>query len=364
MKAAVCNEYGKPLDIEELTLEPPRDNEVRVRISACAICHSDIHSIKGEHAIGKLPALPGHEAAGYVEEIGKDVTYVKPGDRVVCSLIRAGCGHCYYCIMGKPQFCENWQFEFLRPGPFLNAKGERLTLFSGGLAGFAEATNVYEDAVVKLPDEIPMDRACLLACGVISGFGSVLNAAKVQPFRSVMVVGTGGVGLNAIQGAAFVGAHPIIAADILDSKLETAKAFGATHAINMKTEKDPMARIKEITHGRGVDYAFMTVAGLEPKRQAFNMLSRIGMEILIGHGTEEFMSQWNAVEFVGGRMMTGSAMGAARLRVDIPNLIDLYLHGRLKLDELISNRYPFEQINEAIADAEKGLALRNVLMFE
>ena len=363
MKAAVCNEYGKPLDIEEVTLEPPKDNEVRVRVAAAAICHSDIHSIKGEHARGKLPGLPGHEVAGFVEETGREVTYVQSGDPVVCSLVRAGCGHCHYCIIGLPNFCENWQYEFLRPGPYLNKNGERLTLFSGGYAGFAEYTNVYEDALVKIPDNMPLDRASLLACGVISGFCSVVNAAKVRPFSSVMVVGTGGVGLNAIQGAAFVGAHPIIAADILDSKLETARVFGATHVINMKTEKDPLAAVKAMTHGRGVDYAFMTVAGIGPKRQAFSMLSRVGMQVLIGHGTDEFLNDWNAVEFVSGKMMTGSAMGACRIREDIPNLIELYQCGRLKLDELISNRYSFDRINEALEDSAKGIALRNVIIF-
>jgi Zn-dependent alcohol dehydrogenase len=363
MKAAVCNAYGKPLDIEEVTLEPPKDNEVKVRVVATAICHSDIHSIKGEHAKGELPGLPGHEVAGYVEAIGKDVTYVQPGDPVVCCLVRSGCGHCHYCIIGLPHFCENWHFEFLRPGPYLNHQGRRMTLFSGGFAGFAEYTNVYEDALVKIPADMPMDRACLLACGVISGFGAVVNAVKVQPFSSVMVVGTGGVGLNAIQGAAFVGAHPIIAADIRDDKLETARAFGATHTINMKTEQDPMAAAKAMTHGRGVDYAFMTVAGIGPKRQAFSMLSRVGVEVLIGHGTDEFLSDFNAVEFVGGKIMTGCAMGASRIRVDIPRLIELYQAGRLKLDELITRRYSFDQINEAISDAEEGKALRNVIIF-
>ena len=363
MKAAVCNAYGKPLDIEEVTLEPPKKNEVRVKVVATAICHSDIHSIKGEHQLAKLPALPGHEVAGVVEYVGNEVTYVEPGDPVVCCLVRSGCGHCYYCIMGKPNLCENWQYEFSRPGPYLNQRGERMSMFSGSFAGFAEYTNVYEDALVKIPDDMPMDRACLLACGVISGFGAVVNGAQVRPFSSVMVVGTGGVGLNAIQGGAFVGAHPIIAADILDSKLEAARAFGATHTINLKREKDPLLAVLKMTHGRGVDYAFMTVAGIESKRQAFSMLSRNGMSVLIGHGMKEFLSDFNVIEFVGGKIMTGCAMGASRIRVDIPNLIELYQAGRLKLDELVSEKYSLDQINEAIASAETGEVLRNVILF-
>jgi Zn-dependent alcohol dehydrogenase len=208
-----------------------------------------------------------------------------------------------------------------------------------------------------------MDRAALLGCGVISGFGAVVNGAKVKPFSSVVVMGTGGVGLNAIQGAAFVGAHPIIAADVMDNKLEAARSFGATHTINIKKEHDPIAEVRRITYGRGADYVFITVAGIQPKRQGFLMLARNGMEIFIGHGINEYLSEFDAVEFVGGRMITGCAMGASRIRVDIPRLIELYQVGRLKLDELISKKYRLEQINEAIEDAEKGESLRNVIQF-
>ena len=363
MKAAICYDFGKPLVIEEVTLEPPEKGEVKVRIAATAICHSDIHSIKGEHGACKLPALPGHEVAGYVEEVGENVKYVQPGDPVVCCLVRAGCGQCYYCITGLPNFCENWNFEFQRPGPYLNKNGERLILFAGLYAGFVEYTVVPEDALVKIPKDMPMDRAALLACGVISGFGAVVNGVKVKPFDSVVVMGTGGVGLNAVQGAAFVGAHPIIAVDVLDSKLEVARAFGATHTINVTKASDPIEAVKKITYGRGSDYAFITVAGIEPKRQGFLMLAKNGIEVIIGHGMNEFLSSFDAVEFVGGRSITGCAMGASRIRIDIPRLIELYQVGRLKLDELITGRYPLERINEAIESTVRGEALRNVIIF-
>lgn len=363
MKAAICYEYGKPLVIEDVKMGAPRKGEVKVRISVAAICHSDIHSIKGEHGRGRLPALGGHEVSGYVEELGEGVTYVQPGDPVVCCLVRAGCGHCYYCINGLPNYCENWHFEFQRPGPYWTQKGEQLTLFAGLYAGFVEYTIVPEDGLVKIPKEMPMDKAALLGCGVISGFGAVVNKAKVKPFCSVIVMGTGGVGLNAIQGAAFVGAHPIIAIDVLDSKLETALSFGATHGINIEKERDPIGAVKKMTHGRGADYLFITVAGIQPKRQGFLMLAPNGMEVFIGHGMNEYLSEFDAVEFVGGRMITGSAMGASRIRLDIPRLIELYQVGRLKLDELITRRYRLEQINEAIEDAERGEALRNIIEF-
>lgn len=363
MKAAVCYEYGKPLIIEDVEMDSLKRGEVVVRIAAAAICHSDIHSVKGEHARGRLPALVGHEVAGHVEEVGEGVTYVKSGDAVVCCIMRAGCGQCHYCIMGLPNFCERWHFEFQRLGPFRTKKGEQLALFAGLYAGFAEKTIIPEDGLVKIPRDIPLDRAALLGCGVISGFGAVINASKVRPFESVAVMGSGGVGLNSIQGAAFVGAHPIVALDVVDSKLDTAKFFGATHVVNMKKDNDPIATVKKITHGRGVDHLFITVAGIAPKRQGWFMLSPIGKELFIGHGTGEMLSEWDAVEFVGGRMITGSAMGASRIRVDIPNIIELYKAGRFKLDELISKRYPFDQINEAMADAEKGDSLRNVIIF-
>jgi Zn-dependent alcohol dehydrogenase len=363
MKAAICYEFGKPLAIEEVTMNPPGKGEVKVRIAATAICHSDIHSIRGEHGAAQLPALPGHEVAGHVEEVGDDVTYVQPGDSVVCCLVRAGCGQCYYCITGLPNFCENRKMEFQRPGPYFNKRGERLTLFAGLFAGFAEYTIAPEDALVKIPKEMPMDRAALLACGVISGFGAVVNGAKVKPFSSVVVMGTGGVGLNALQGAAFVGAHPIIAMDVLDSKLKAARVLGATHTLNLKKESNPVDAVKRITYGRGADYVFVTVAGIAPKRQGFLTLARNGMAIFIGHGMNEYLSDFDAVEFVGGKMLTGCAMGATRIRIDIPRLIELYQVGRIKLDELITGRYSLEQINEAIASVEKGEALRNVILF-
>jgi Zn-dependent alcohol dehydrogenase len=266
-------------------------------------------------------------------------------------------------MTGFPNFCENRKMEFQRPGPYFNKEGKRLTLFGGLFAGFVEYTVVPEDALVKIPKEMPMDRAALLACGVISGFGAVVNGVKVKPFSSVVVMGTGGVGLNAIQGALFVGAHPIIAVDILDYKLEASRTFGATHTINIKKESDPIGEVKKITYGRGADYVFVTVAGIGPKRQGFSMLARNGMTIFIGHGMNEYLSSFDAVEFVGGKMVTGCAMGASRIRIDIPRFVELYQVGRLKLDELISRRYPLEQINEAIKSVEKGEALRNVIMF-
>jgi S-(hydroxymethyl)glutathione dehydrogenase/alcohol dehydrogenase len=372
MKAAICYEYGKPLVIEEVTLEPPGKGEVTIRIAATAVCHSDVHCIKGEHGPCPLPALAGHETAGYVEEVGEGVTYVKPGDLVVYTVVPVGCGHCYYCTMGFPDQCENnkvahWASgnpaTFQYPGKVVNKHGQRLSLFYGTMGTFAEYATGLEINLVKIPQDMPVDRASLLSCGVISGFGAVVNRAKVEPNRSVLVMGAGGVGLNAIQGAVFCGAYPIIAIDIDDSKLEMAKKFGATYTINAKKESDPTKKVREFTYGRGADYVIIAAAGIDILRQGFLMSAQAGMTVVVGHGFGEQLSDWMPIEFCMGRTLTGSAMGAERSRFDIPRLIELYKSKRLKLDELVSGHYSFDQINEAIASHEKGGVIRNVIMF-
>ncbi|MGD0779916.1 MAG: alcohol dehydrogenase catalytic domain-containing protein [Dehalococcoidales bacterium] len=363
MKAAIIYEIGKPLVIEEVTLDPPGRGEVKIRLAATAICHSDIHAMKGEHGDIKLPAIAGHEICGYVEEVGEGVTYVKPGDTVIGSIIPEGCGQCYYCRIGLSSQCTTNRLYLYAPGKYVNKKGQRITQYAGAVAGFAEYATIPEVNLVKVPTDLPVDRACLLACGVISGFGAILYRAKVTANSSVAVVGCGGVGLNAIQGAHFVGAYPIIAVDVRDSKLTTAKVFGATHTVNAKVEKDPIKKVHELTYGRGADYVIVAVAGIEILRMGFMMSARDGTTVIIGHGHGEQLSAFTPLDFMAGKKLTGSAMGAVRLRIDIARLIELYKIGRLKLDELISGHYSFEKINEALASSEKGEAIRNVIMF-
>jgi S-(hydroxymethyl)glutathione dehydrogenase / alcohol dehydrogenase len=363
VKAAISYEYGKPLVMEDVELDPTGKKDVRIRIAATAICHSDIHCMRGEHGIHPLPAIGGHEVCGYVDEAGDEVTYVKPGDLVVATIIPEGCGHCYYCKLGVPGHCLTNPIALFVPGRYVNKEGKRITQFEGAVAGFARYTLVPEVNVVKMPADIPVDRAALIACGVISGFGAILYRAKVQPNSSVLVMGTGGVGLNAIQGAAYVGAYPIIAVDVLDSKLETARYFGATHTINVKQESDPLKKAYELTYGRGADYVIIAVAGIDILRLGWTMSSRMGTTVIIGHGWGEKMSAFTPVEFCSGRTLTGSAMGAVRPRIDIPRIVELYRAKRLKLDDLVSGHFAFEQINEAMASMEKGNVIRNVLMF-
>lgn len=363
MKAAICYEFRKPLVIEEVTLDPVGENDVKVKMAATAICHSDIHAINGEHGNLPLPAIPGHETAGYVEEVGKNVNYVKPGDHVIASIIPEGCGYCHYCRIGIPSLCRTNILHLYGKGRYTSRTGQRISQYAGDVVGFAEYAVIPEPNLVKIPEELPMDRACLLACGVISGFGAVLYRAQVTANSSIAVIGCGGVGLNAVQGAAFSGAYPVIAVDVRDSKLERARLFGATHTVNARNENDPIAKVREITYGRGADSVIVAVAGIEILRQGFMMSAPNGTTVVIGHGHGEQLSAFTPVDFMQGKKLTGSAMGAVRLRMDIARLIELYNTGKLKLDELISGHYPFEQINEALESSAQGEVIRNILTF-
>jgi S-(hydroxymethyl)glutathione dehydrogenase / alcohol dehydrogenase len=376
MKAAVSYGYGQPLVIEDVELDPPGKGEVKVRIGAASICHSDIHDFKGEHGISTFPAMGGHEAAGWVDEVGEGVTYVKKGDPVMVTIVTMGCGECNNCIKGIPFLCEKKegmrrpQTEFhglSAPGRCVNKKGQRLPSMSGRtMAAFAEYTTVPVQALVKIPANMRIDSASLLSCAVISGFGAVFHHARVPALSSVAVVGSGGVGLNVIQSAKIAGAYPVIAIDILDSKLEVARSFGATHTVNSQKEKDPIEAVYKLTGGKGVEYAFVVVAGTKILRQAFYMTGFRGTTVILGHGYKEPLTDFQPVDFVAtDRVLTGCAMGGTRfnIRIDIPKIIDLYQAGIYKLDELITGHYKLEQINEAIQAVENGMALRNVIMF-
>lgn len=360
MKAAVCYEFGQPLVIEDVSLEAPRFGEVKVRTAAAAICHSDVHLIRGEWA-GKVPVIAGHETAGVVEEVGEGVTLVQPGDHVVMSLLRS-CGRCFYCSHGDTHMCEA-DYALDSEPRFRNEQG---TPIHHGIrtAGFAEYTVVDQSQLVTIPKEIPLDSASLLACGVITGLGAVVNTAGVEPGRSVAVIGVGGVGLNAVQGAALSGAHPVIAIDLLENKLEASRNFGATDTINGKTTPDVAESVKALTDGRGVDYAFVTVGSSAAAQQALTLIRRGGTVTLVGIPEIEATLPISPFRTVTQEQkIIGSSMGSTRLSVDIPRLVKLYQAGQLKLDELITNRYPLDEINEAIESMERGEALRNVIIF-
>lgn len=360
MKAAVCYEYGKPLVIEDVDISPPKKGEVKVRLAATAICHSDIHVLRGEIPM-ELPTIGGHESSGYVEEVGEGVTTVKPGDPVVVTLL-VSCGKCLFCTTGRPHMCEA-EWERNTKSPYHNQKGEMLyQMFRTGT--FAEYSIVDESQLAKIPEDMPLDSASLLACGVITGFGAVVNRAKPEVMSSNVIIGAGGVGLNSVQGAAISGGYPVIAVDITDSKLEAARTFGATHTVNSK-KVDAIETVKEMTGGRGADYVFVTVGSAEAMRQGFSMVGPRGTMVMVGLPQFKDKISFSAFEFIGPeRTLTGSFMGTTTFKTDAPKLVALYQAGILKLDELITARYPLEQINEAIESVERGEALRNVIVFE
>ena len=364
-KIALIPSIKEPFIIEEVELSDPKPNEVRLKVKACSICHSDIHSILGEHGGFEGAGTAGHEVSGVIDAVGSDVSYVMPGDRVMATLVKAGCGHCSECLSGRFIRClTNGGIVFQQKGPYVRANGDVPIQTGGAFTGFAEYTNVPEDNLVKLDDDIPYDIGAILTCAVISGFYGVLHRACVRPFESLVVVGCGGVGISAVQGARFAGAFPVIALDTLDSKLERAKGFGATHIINPKN-CDPVVEVKSICNSYGAEHVILSVAAPGLKRQALDMLQPVGRLTVIGHISyeHEFLGDINVLDLMKGRAIIGSAMGAVTIRRDIPRLCRLYKHGLLKVDEMIDGRFPLEQINEAVASVRQGGALKNVIVF-
>lgn len=358
MKAAVCYEYGKPLVIEDLDIAPPGPGDVKVKMAATAICHSDIHIVRGELPF-PLPVVVGHESAGWIEEVGEGVTSVKVGDPVVASLL-ISCGKCKFCVNGMTHLCEavwprDTQSPYSKDGKPINQAIK--------IGSWAEYTIVHESQCVKIPDDMPLDRACMLACGVITGFGAVVWRAKPEIASSCVIIGIGGVGLNAVQGAALCGAYPVIAVDVNDSKLEAARTFGATHVVNARNG-DPVEAVKALTEGRGADYVFVTVGAIGAMSQGVAMTGPRGTAVWVGLPKSTETAPMSPFELIRQeRTITGSFMGTTELKTDIPKLIALYKAGKLKLDELITKHYKLEEINEAIKAVEDGKALRNIIMF-
>lgn len=363
MKAAILYEPKQPLRVEDVELDGPRDGEVLVRIGAAGVCHSDYHFMNGDRP-ANLPCVLGHEGAGVVEEVGRGVTAVAPGDHVVL-LFRANCGHCEFCSQGRPALC--WMADQLRTGHMLDGtsrlhrNGAEIKHFSG-VSCFAERAIVPEQGVVRIGPEIPMEVAALVGCAVMTGVGAVMNTARVMPGAAVLVVGAGGVGLNCVMGSALVGAHPIIVADLVDSKLETAMDFGATHAINAATQ-DLGREVRQLTKAEGVDFAFEAIGNPKALRQAFDAVRRGGTTVAVGiapHGAE---ASFNMGELVAmEKTVRGSYYGSTRPQADMPHLLELYQAGRLPIDRLISRRYPLSEVNEAYRALLAGEVARSVLI--
>jgi S-(hydroxymethyl)glutathione dehydrogenase/alcohol dehydrogenase len=357
MRAAVCRAFGEPLSVEAVTLDPPGPHQVAVAVEACAICHSDIAYAAGAWG-GALPAVYGHEAAGRVTAVGEGVRGVAAGERVLVTLIRA-CGGCPACAGGDPTSCaQAWDAA---PSPLRDAAGARL---AQGMAtgAFAEAVVVDASQVVALPEDIPAAEACLLACGVITGVGAVINTARVRPGEAVAVIGAGGVGLNAIQGAALAGAGRIVAVDVSPAKLAAAEGFGATDAVQAGPEA--AAAVRALTGGRGVDYAFVTVGAPAAIGEAAALLAAGGAVVVVGMPPSGSVVGYDPTTLAAmNQRILGSRMGRTVLARDVPWLIGHWRAGRLKLAELVTGRYRLEEINAAIAEARSGAARRNVILF-
>ena len=358
IKAAVCREFGAPLVIEEVRLAAPGMGEVEVTLDAVAICHSDIHYAEGAWG-GVLPAVYGHEAAGVVTATGDGVRAAAVGDAVIVTLIRA-CGSCASCAGGRPTLCETSRYG--SKGPLSTADGAPMEQ-AMACGAFAEKVVVDQSQIVKIPADMSKEAACLLSCGVITGVGAVVNAAGLRPGQDVVVIGAGGVGLNAIQGARIAGARRIVAVDMTEQKLEIARSFGATHGV-LATDTAPWRRAYKALGGRGADAVIVTVGAIPAYEQAANYLGRGGRAVLIGMPHSGAMASYEPVMLAAlGQGMVGSKMGDVVIQRDIPWMVDLYRQGRLQLDELISGRWKLEEINEAFADTRSGSAKRNVIVF-
>jgi S-(hydroxymethyl)glutathione dehydrogenase/alcohol dehydrogenase len=357
--AAVCSGFQQPLVVEEVELDAPAEDEVSVRVSACGICHSDISFIDGAWG-GALPAVYGHEVAGIVTEIGRGVDGVKPGDEVVVTLVRS-CGRCFFCLRGEVTQCSG-RFAIDDRGPIRLPGGGQV---KQGLrvAGFSEYVTVHASQVVPIAPGIPPESACLLACAVTTGVGAVRNTAQVPEGASVVVIGAGGVGLNCLQGAALVNAYPLIAVDVSDSRLEAARLFGATNVINSKL-RDPIEAIRSLTEGRGADYTFISAGSPSAIELGLQASRRAGTVVIVGITATGVTVPVDPGELAdSARRVLGSKMGSIRPQVDIPALVDLYRSGRLKLDELVTARFPLDRINDALGATRRGEGLRTVIVF-
>jgi len=359
VKAAVCREFGKPLTIEEVSIAPPQSGELKVRVTACGICQSDVHSIEGAWG-GRLPAVFGHEVAGVIDAVGDGVDGLRVGQHVVVSLIRS-CHDCAFCARGEPVFCES-TFRLDRESPLTEQNG--MSVAQGmHTGGFAESIVVDASQAVGIPDDIPVDAASLLACAVITGFGAVVNTAGVEPGSSVVVIGTGGVGANAVQAAAICGARPLIAVDLSNQKLDAAQAFGATHTVNPR-EESLDAVIAALTRGRRADTVIVTAGSTKAVEQGVTLARRGGTVVLVGMPPSGVATIDPGQIAHDGQRIVGSKLGSAHPQIDIPRLVSLYRDGRLKLDQLVSRRYPLRDINAAIAAAGRDDVLRNVIVFD
>jgi S-(hydroxymethyl)glutathione dehydrogenase/alcohol dehydrogenase len=367
MKAAVLREVGKPLEIETVAIGKPGPREVLIRTKAAGVCHSDLHFIEGSYS-HPLPAVLGHESAGIVEAVGSEVRTVKVGDHVITCL-NPYCGHCEVCLTGHMNLCispETKRPKDAEPRLFKEDLGGgangKIAQFLN-LSSFAEMMLVHEHACVAIRKDMPFDRAALIGCSVMTGVGAVMHTSNVRPGETVAVIGCGGVGLATINGAAIAGAGRIIAIDRFASKLELARQFGATDVIDASSVDDIAKAVVELTGG-GVHHSFEAIGLKATAEASFKMLRRGGTANVIGMIPVGTKIELHGVDFLGERRIQGSYMGSNRFPVDMPRLVDFYMNGKLKLDELISRRIKLEDVNSAFDELKRGELARSVIVFD
>ncbi|OLO07479.1 S-(hydroxymethyl)glutathione dehydrogenase/class III alcohol dehydrogenase [Salinicola sp. MH3R3-1] len=366
-RAAIAWEAGKPLSLEEIDVEGPKAGEVMVRIVATSVCHTDAYTLSGKDPEGLFPSVLGHEGAGIVEEVGEGVTDLKPGDHVI-PLYTAECGKCKFCLSGKTNLCSAvraTQGKGLMPdGTTRFSKNGTSLHHYMGTSTFSEYTVLPEVSLAKVSKEAPLDKICLLGCGVTTGIGAVLNTAKVEPGATVAVFGLGAIGLAVIQGAQMAKAGRIIAIDVNADKFELARQFGATEFVNPKDYSDPIQQvIVDLTDG-GVDYSFECIGNVNVMRSALECCHKgWGESIIIGvAGAGEEIST-RPFQLVTGRVWKGSAFGGVKGRTELPGYVQRYMDGEIKIDEFVTHDMPFDQINEAFDLLHAGKSIRTVLHF-
>ena len=361
MKAAVLREVGKPLQIEDVIINKPGPHEVLIRTAAAGVCHSDLHFMEGSYPT-ILPAVLGHESAGIVEMVGSEVRTVKPGDHVITCL-SAYCGHCESCLTGHLSLCNSPEVrrEEGDEPRLSSANGPMMQYLN--LSSFAEQMLIHEHACVAIRKDMPLDRAALIGCGVMTGVGAAIHTSNVRPGETVAVIGCGGVGLAAINGAAIAGAGRIIAIDMSPGKDNMAKAFGATDFICAAGDTNVVKEVMEMTRG-GVQHSFEAIGLSKTAEQAFNMLRRGGTANVIGMIPLGQTITLMGAAFLGEKRIQGSLMGSNRFPVDMPRLVDMYMSGKLKLDQMVSQRIKLADINDAFDELRRGELARSVIMFD
>jgi S-(hydroxymethyl)glutathione dehydrogenase/alcohol dehydrogenase len=360
VRGAVFVTQNTPMVIEDLDLADPGPGEVLVRYGASGLCHSDLSVLNGTLPFPG-PAILGHEGAGVVEAAGQGVTKVKVGDKVVASFVPT-CGQCFHCVRGESQLCEVGMFA---PPRFTRSDGVQIAGALGGCATFAECTVISERSVVKVDTDIPIEQLALIGCGVTTGTGAVLNTAGVEAGATVAVIGCGGVGSAAIQGARIAGASTIIAVDAVQSKIDMAHKQGATHGVLAGQGTDPVAQVQEITGGRGVDYAFEVIGRADTLQQAYGMVRRHGTVIAVGVPSFDATLQVPIVDLImGEKVVKGSLYGSAQVASDFPRLVRFVETGQLDLHAMVSRVIDLDEVNEGFRAMEAGEVIRSVISYQ